>query len=90
MVSGSLQTTIRSTVLLCCLNLIYFLRAKTEERHLSLDPVYVQYAGWIDEHGALRALNGVPIIGRLARWRPTFTAYTPPTPIQSGAVKAPE
>jgi len=34
----------------------------------------------IDEHGALRALNRLPLIGRLARWRPTFTAYTPPTP----------
>jgi protein-S-isoprenylcysteine O-methyltransferase Ste14 len=87
MLSGSLQVTIRSSVLLACLNLIYFLRAKTEERHLSLDPAYVQYARWIDEHGALRLLNGVPLIGRLARWRLSFTAYTAPTPIQSGVLK---
>jgi protein-S-isoprenylcysteine O-methyltransferase Ste14 len=30
-----------------------FVRARTEERHLSQDPVYVAYAGWIREHGAI-------------------------------------
>lgn len=80
MLNGSWQDTLRHCVLLTALNLIYYLRAKTEERHLGLDPVYLRYARWIDEHGALRALNRLPLIGRLARWRPTFTAYTPPTP----------
>jgi isoprenylcysteine carboxyl methyltransferase (ICMT) family protein YpbQ len=44
---------------LCCmmllLNGLYYLRAKTEERHLMRDPTYVAYAAWIDEHGVFRA-----------------------------------
>jgi hypothetical protein len=40
---------------------MYFMRAKTEERHLSRDPIYVKYALWMNEHGALRLLNRVPI-----------------------------
>jgi Isoprenylcysteine carboxyl methyltransferase (ICMT) family len=79
MLNSTWQQSARSCVLLAGLNLIYYLRAKTEERHLGLDPVYVQYARWIDEHGALRALNRLPLIGRLARWRFAFAAYTPPT-----------
>jgi hypothetical protein len=39
---------------------MYFMRAKTEERHLSRDPVYVQYALWMNEHGVLRFLNRIP------------------------------
>jgi protein-S-isoprenylcysteine O-methyltransferase Ste14 len=81
MFNGSWSDTLRHCVLLASLNFIYYLRAKTEERHLSLDPVYVQYAQWIDEHGLLRALNDIPILGALARWRPVFRTYTPPTPI---------
>lgn len=32
-------------------NFIYWLRARTEERHLMHDPVYRHYAAWIAEHG---------------------------------------
>lgn len=32
-------------------NGIYWLRAKTEERHLMQDPAYREYANWIDQHG---------------------------------------
>jgi Isoprenylcysteine carboxyl methyltransferase (ICMT) family len=78
-INGSVGETVRRCILLATLNLIYYLRAKTEERHLSLDPIYVDYANWIDRHGALRALDRVPVIGALARWRPTFRTYTPPT-----------
>ncbi len=42
-------------------NVIYSLRAKTEERHLSSDPDYVKYALWIDQHGIFRFLNNWPI-----------------------------
>ena len=42
---------IRHCALLGMLNLIYLLRARTEERHLSGDPVYVAYSEWIREHG---------------------------------------
>ena len=34
-------------------NSIYWLRAKTEERHLMNDPVYQQYAAWINENGLI-------------------------------------
>ncbi len=37
--------------------LIYFLRAKTEENHLSNYPEYVQYAHWINEHGIFSAVS---------------------------------
>jgi hypothetical protein len=37
--------------MLALLNGVYFLRAKTEERHLSQDPAYVAYREWIARHG---------------------------------------
>jgi protein-S-isoprenylcysteine O-methyltransferase Ste14 len=80
LLSGGVQATLRRCLLLGLLNFIYYLRAKTEERHLSLDPVYRSYADWIDAHGLLRGLNRIPLIGALARWRPKFSAYTTPTP----------
>jgi protein-S-isoprenylcysteine O-methyltransferase Ste14 len=85
MITGSVEATLRRCLLLGLLNLIYYLRAKTEERHLSLDPVYQRYAEWIDAHGLLRGLNRVPGIGVLARWRPKFAAYSPPTPFNETA-----
>jgi protein-S-isoprenylcysteine O-methyltransferase Ste14 len=81
MVSSSLEDSVRRCAMLLSLNFIYYLRAKTEERHLSLDPVYVQYAKWIDQHGVLRGFNRIPLLGQLARWRPAFKAYVPPTPL---------
>lgn len=33
------------------INAVYWVRAKTEERHLMRDPVYQVYAAWISEHG---------------------------------------
>jgi len=80
MLTGGAQATLRRCLLLGLLNLIYYLRAKTEERHLGLDPVYQRYAEWIDQHGLLRGVNRIPVIGALARWRPKFAAYSPPTP----------
>lgn len=85
MVGVSLPQTVRSCLLLGMLNGIYYLRAKTEERHLSLDPVYREYAQWISEHGVLRALDRVPLIGAVARWRPTFGAYNSPASFISSA-----
>ena len=52
------------------------LRAKTEERHLSLDPVYVEYARWVDENGILRWMKHVPVLRTLVQWRPTFAGAT--------------
>jgi protein-S-isoprenylcysteine O-methyltransferase Ste14 len=48
---------VRHCLLLLLLNGIYFLRARTEERHLSRDPTYVAYALWMNDHGALRFLG---------------------------------
>lgn len=48
---------VRQCVMLLGLNMIYYLRAKTEERHLSWDSTYVAYARWIDEHGLFATLK---------------------------------
>jgi hypothetical protein len=66
---GSTHEVVRHCLMLLCLNAIYFLRARTEERHLSRDPQYVAYALWMNEHGAFRALG---------RWFP-FLRYAPPS-----------
>ena len=57
-ISGQgLAVGFRHCCLLLLLNGVYFLRARTEERHLSWDPKYVAYAEWIEQHGALRVLG---------------------------------
>ena len=55
--TGDWSMALRSTILLGGMNLIYFLRAKTEERHLSADPAYREYAQFIAEHGLLAKLT---------------------------------
>ena len=52
--SGDGLDALRSCLLLLGVNTIYFLRARTEERHLSQYPEYVEYATWINEHGIFR------------------------------------
>jgi protein-S-isoprenylcysteine O-methyltransferase Ste14 len=57
----------------CCLalllvNFVYFMRARTEERHLSADPDYVRYALYMNEHSVFA------FVGRLL---PVFR-YQPP------------
>jgi isoprenylcysteine carboxyl methyltransferase (ICMT) family protein YpbQ len=47
----------KQCVMLVGLNLIYYLRAKTEERHLSWDKTYVAYALWMNEKGLFRAIS---------------------------------
>ncbi|WP_347468883.1 isoprenylcysteine carboxylmethyltransferase family protein [Burkholderia stagnalis] len=44
---------------LAAVNLIYYLRAKTEERHLMRDPDYRAYAAWIAEHGLFARVRRV-------------------------------
>jgi protein-S-isoprenylcysteine O-methyltransferase Ste14 len=51
------QFAIKGCLLLGLVNMIYFLRARTEERHLMEDPVYVAYADWIREHGLIARLT---------------------------------
>lgn len=42
---------IRLSLLLILQNLIYFFRARTEEKHLSMDADYIAYAAYIEQHG---------------------------------------
>ncbi len=85
MVSVSAWQSLRCCLLLLLLNGIYYLRAKTEERHLALDPVYRNYMQWIEDHGVLRAVDRLPLIGALARWRPSFSVYVSPTRLSDEA-----
>ena len=48
---------LRCSVLLLCVNGLYVLRAWTEERHLSRDAVYRQYAVHVDHYGLFRWLQ---------------------------------
>lgn len=51
MSSGGAALLIPGCIGLTILSYIYYLRAKTEEKHLMQDPQYVAYALWIDTHG---------------------------------------
>jgi len=51
------EVAVRNCLLLFGVNIIYFLRAKTEERHLSRDPAYVEYSNWIDSNGLYAMLR---------------------------------
>ncbi|HYG24771.1 MAG TPA: isoprenylcysteine carboxylmethyltransferase family protein [Verrucomicrobiae bacterium] len=53
-VSSSVADSIRRTVLLLLVNWIYWVRARTEEAHLSQDPAYVEYQDYIRRHGIFR------------------------------------
>jgi len=55
---GSLLTAVKLSAMLGFVNLIYYLRARTEERHLSRDPVYREYAAFIRQHGLFSILRG--------------------------------
>jgi hypothetical protein len=48
---------VQSCALLAGVNLVYFLRAKTEERHLRADPAYRDYEAFIAEHGLVAVLR---------------------------------
>jgi len=51
MVSASASEALRHSLLLLLVNFVYFMRARTEERHLSWDADYVAYARYIEVHG---------------------------------------
>ncbi|MBE2204055.1 MAG: hypothetical protein IAE94_06945 [Chthoniobacterales bacterium] len=48
---GDFLLNLKACILLGLTNVIYFIRAKTEEYHLSEDPAYRIYADWIRECG---------------------------------------
>lgn len=47
--TGGVGAALKGSLLLLCVNLIYYGRSRTEERHLSQDPDYVAYAEAMNE-----------------------------------------
>jgi steroid 5-alpha reductase family enzyme len=74
MAQGTVDETLRHCLLLVGLNLVYLMRAKTEERHLSRDPDYVAYALWMDEHSLFRFVRHVPLLRHLGYRVPKILA----------------
>lgn len=63
--TGSTTDMIRNTAILTLVSGIYYWRARTEEKHLMADPVYAEYAAWMQRNAliprfftALRGLAG--------------------------------
>ncbi len=54
--SGPVEA-IKSCLLLVCVNLIYYLRAKTEEAHLAKDKAYRAYLDYMDKHSLYSRLR---------------------------------
>lgn len=57
-------TAAQSCLLLGAANLIYYLRARTEERHLSADPTYRDYQAFMAEYGLFARLRRLCGLGR--------------------------
>jgi protein-S-isoprenylcysteine O-methyltransferase Ste14 len=57
--AGSWVDAGRATLLLAAVSGVYWWRAKTEERHLGLDPDYRAYSEWMERRG---------LVPRLFRW----------------------
>jgi hypothetical protein len=54
---------VRNAAILLLVNVVYWWRAKTEERHLMSDPDYQAYAAWIERHGLLPRLRRALLAG---------------------------
>lgn len=66
--SGSYVDMIRNTVLMGLVSLVYYWRAKTEEKHLLADPTYKAYAEWMDRNAPVPRL--INIAKRRIGWWP--------------------
>ncbi|NJM51793.1 MAG: protein-S-isoprenylcysteine methyltransferase [Sphingomonadales bacterium] len=51
--SGSVSDMVRNTAIMLAVSGVYYWRARTEERHLLTDPVYKEYAEWMDRNAAI-------------------------------------
>lgn len=51
--TGSVVDAARATLLMCAVSGVYYWRARTEERHLGLDPAYRDYSEWMERNGAV-------------------------------------
>lgn len=54
---GTLGACVKACICLLLTNLIYFIRAKTEERHLTKDAAYNEYSRWVKRNGLLAQLR---------------------------------
>ncbi len=57
---GGVSVALSKSLLLLAFNAVYFIRAKTEERNLSQDSTYVQYAEWMEKNGIFSWLSDMP------------------------------
>lgn len=55
--SSGATTAVWHCIALLAINFVYFIRAKTEERHLARDPAYQDYCAWIAAHGVLPRIH---------------------------------
>jgi len=78
--NSTMSDVIRHCIMLFGVNCIYFMRARTEERHLSWDPDYVAYALWMNDHGAFAWLGR---IFPLLRYRPPMQPVIRGTTVSS-------
>ncbi len=62
-ITDSWEDALRNSLLLAGVCGIYYLRARTEENHLSNYPEYIAYAEWMNAHGMFRRLgHAVPYL----------------------------
>jgi protein-S-isoprenylcysteine O-methyltransferase Ste14 len=54
--SGNPVDAVRNTVVLGLVSVVYYWRARTEERHLMADPAYRDYAAWMERNAPLPKL----------------------------------
>jgi protein-S-isoprenylcysteine O-methyltransferase Ste14 len=54
--TGSIYDAVRATFLLACVSGVYYVRAKTEERHLGADPDYRAYSEWMERNAPIPRL----------------------------------
>jgi protein-S-isoprenylcysteine O-methyltransferase Ste14 len=54
--TGNWVDAVRNTAILAMVSGVYFWRAKTEEKHLSADPAYGDYAQWMARYGMITRL----------------------------------
>ena len=54
--TGNPVDMIRNTIVLALVSGVYYWRARTEEKHLSEDPAYVEYAEWMERNGPIPRL----------------------------------
>jgi protein-S-isoprenylcysteine O-methyltransferase Ste14 len=66
--TGNLTDVIRNSFVMGLVAGVYYWRARTEERHLSADPAYREYAEWMERNAPL------PRLFRLLRRRPSPAA----------------